>query len=242
MCGGAPGGNRYVIPTPSPRRKPGSNQHRYAASPFVGEKLVGPRPSPGRRVSRHRLSPTGERGITPQGSSNGRQPVRGCSNQTSVAVRSSLRTTDGDRTKPSIRPCDSGRRRGGLASCPSDHGGLCSPCADTGADRSRSRCQSAVWRSPRASTGHQAEARSEALTAHRTRCGRVCNQYGDKCQVESPHLPNEPRHPVLDTGLGCLAHPPRSKKSPAPCQHGATAKLGVKKGRRWIPVRNWVDS
>ena len=33
------------------------------------------------------------------------------------------------------------------------------------------------------STGHQAEARSEALTAHRTRCGRACNRYGSLCQV-----------------------------------------------------------
>ena len=46
------------------------------------------------KIGGYAKMPAGERGITP--GSNGRRPVRGCSNRTSVAARLSLRTTDGE--------------------------------------------------------------------------------------------------------------------------------------------------
>ena len=90
----------------------------------------------------------------------------------------------GNRTKPSIRPCGSGRRRGGLASHPSDRGGI-PPVGIAGADRARSRCPSAF--TALAACEHRPSTRSQKRSANRlrTRCGALYNRYGDKCQLIS---------------------------------------------------------
>ena len=126
-----------------------------------------------RKSKRRTNPPAGERGIAPRknaATGDSRCVVARTGRAWLCDHRCERRT--GKRTKPSIRPCDSGRRRGGLASCPSDRRGLCSPCADRGADRSRSRCQSAVWRSPnehRPSSG--GEKRSADRPPHPLRAG-----------------------------------------------------------------------
>ena len=60
-------------------------------------------------------TPVGERGITP--GSNGRRPVHGCSNRTSVACVAILRTTDGNHAKRPFGPVASGGDSAGSRPC-----------------------------------------------------------------------------------------------------------------------------
>ena len=117
--------------------------------------------------------------------SNGRRPVHGARTRRAWLRDLSCERRTGNRTKPSIRPCGSGRRRGGLASCPSDRGGI-PPVGCAGADRARSRCPSAF--AALAACEHRPSSGSEKRSANRlrTRCERASNRYGDKCQGCSP--------------------------------------------------------
>ena len=119
--GGHRGWVRCVLvtqPSPSPRRRPGPNRtlayERGAQWCTVGQ---APAFAGATECCGCDEAPAGERGITP--GCNGRRPVRGCSNRTSVAARLSCERRTGNRTKPSGRPCGIGGRRCGLASWPS---------------------------------------------------------------------------------------------------------------------------
>ena len=59
------------------------------------------------------------------------------------------------------------------------------PLAQTGVPIAPAPAVSRRCGARQTSTGRQAEARSEALTAHRTRCGRAYNRYGSLCQASS---------------------------------------------------------
>ena len=125
--------------------------------------------------------PAGERGTTPGLEATGDGRCMGAR-----TIRAWLRDyrcerRTGNRTKPSIRPCGSGRRRGGLASHPSDRGGI-PPVEIAGADRARSRCPSAV--TALTACEHRPSTRRGERSANRlrTRCGRAYNRYGLFCQ------------------------------------------------------------
>ena len=137
--------------------------------------------------------------------SNGRRAVHGCSNRTSVAARLSLRTTDGE-SHETVHSAlwQRARRRHGFASCPSDRGGI-PPVEIAGADRARSRCPSAF--AMLTASEHRPSTRSQKRSANRlrTRCGRACNRYGDKCQVPLPRS-HEPTVTALDAGSGEARH------------------------------------
>ena len=120
--------------------------------------------------------------------SNGRRPVRWCSNRTSVAARLSVRTPDGE-SRETVRSALWHRGATAktswtglarvLAVIPS---GL-APLLNCGCRSLPLPMSFGVGDARRqASTGRQAEARSEAQTAHRTRCGQTYNRYGSFCQ------------------------------------------------------------
>ena len=147
----------------------------------------------------------------------------------------------GGRTKPSIRPCGSGRRRGGLASLPSDRGGI-PPVECAGADRACSRCLSAggalaaqafskkMRQTKAPSTDRQRGGRSEALTASAPVVGEhITDMVGFvKRLLAFPLTLSSPRarHGVrLFFGRTAVAKPARPR-----VKHGATARFGVASG------------
>ena len=136
-------------------------------------------------------------------SANGRRPVRLCSSRTSVAARLSLRTPDGEShetVRSALRHRGATVRARVLAVMPC---GL-APLPDAGADKLplpmsfggaalAPQAFSKKMRQRRApSTGRQAGARSEALTAHRTRCGRHMTDMVRFVKVDR-QLPPKPR-------------------------------------------------
>ena len=116
-----------------------------------------------------------------------------------MAARLSLRTTDGEshetvhsalRHRGATASSDLKKSARVLAVIPC---GL-TPLLNAGADRSRSRCPSALAAlAAKRAPAVKREWQSESSTAHRTRCGRAYNQYGLFCQGAS----------LMDCGL-CL--------------------------------------
>ena len=131
----------------------------------------------------------------------------------------------GNRTKPSGLPCSTGRRRHGLASCPSAAGAyprLKSRAPIVPAPGACRRLQ----RSLPASTGRQRGSEKRSANRLRTRCGRAYNRYGCKCQDHSPslHQPTVAPHLMRDSAfLQAL----RFRKAAGPrVKHGETAGMG----------------
>lgn len=95
----------------------------------------------------------------------------------------------------------------------------------------------------RARTGHQAEARSEALTAHRTRCERAYNRYGSLCQegcVGSTFHPIQPVAPCSSRAPLFFAPQRHAAKAESPrVKHWATVELcgaPVIAGLEWLTL------
>ena len=135
----------------------------------------------------------------------------------------------GNRTKPSIRPCGSGRRRGGLASLPSDRGGI-PPVEFAGADRARSRCPSAfaalaakafskkMRPTGVPSTGRQRGEESEALTASAPVAGGRITDMVKFVKLDSHRSPK--LHPSPRTRCGA----PLPSDAAAPQGSGASCQ------------------
>ena len=156
--------------------------------------------------------------------SNGRQPVRVCSNHTSVACAAILRTTDGNRAKRPfgpVAPCGDG-----TGSRPDRQPKGRSSPAKAGASNPRSRCPPACGARQQASTGRQAEARSEALTPTAPVAGELIT--GMVINVKAwfrPHN-NLPAVPCLTRSHAFLRAPRNSAKAAKPhVQHGKTVGL-----------------
>ena len=88
----------------------------------------------------------------------------------------------------------------------------------------------ALGNRPKTARPRRPSSGSEKRSANRlrTRCGRVYNRYGDKCQDYSPHSTNPSRRPALDAGLR-FPSTLRPRKAAGPrVKHGATEDLGWK--------------
>ena len=135
----------------------------------------------------------------------------------------------------SIRPCGIGGRRCGLASWPSYPADWLR-CSTAGADRSRSRCPSAV--TALAACEHRPSSGGGERSANRlrTRCGRAYNRYGDKCQGYSPHSTNPPVAPHSMRGSAFLL-----RSGPAR-QRGPVSSTGRRRSLGWFTDGQlWVD-
>ena len=130
----------------------------------------------GARASGCAEAPAGERGITPANRSNGRRPVHGCSDHTSVAAWLSFANDRRGATRNSPISAVAPGGDGAARTLPSYRGGM--PPVRCGSGRPRSQRPCRTRHSPPASPGHQAEAKNESSTAHRTRCRRAFNRYG----------------------------------------------------------------
>ena len=186
----------------------------------------------------HETSPAGERGITPGYGATGDGRCGGARTGRAWRCDHRCERRTGGRTKPSIRPWGSGRRRGGLASLPSDRGGIppvfgrwrrsCPlplPVGGWGARRPSIFKENASDESAE----HRPSTRRQKRSANRlrTRCGQIYNRYGWLCQASSclsPLTLSSPRarHGVrLFFGRTAVAKPARPR-----VKHGATASLG----------------
>ena len=148
----------------------------------------------------------------------------------------------GNRTKPSIRPCGSGRRRHGLASCPSYRGGI-PQVGIAGADRARSRCPSAVAAlAAKAfskkmrptgvpSTGRQRGVRSEALTASAPVAGEHITDMVVFVKLDSHRSPKLHPSPRTRCGVPLPSGAAAPQGSGVPCQARGDGRNGVESGQ-----------
>ena len=172
-----------AVPTNQPIRRPGLDPGQGLFLP----RKAGPRVKHGATVCfGHGKAPAGERGLSPKRRSNGRRPVHGCPDQTGVAARRSLRTTDGESHETVHSAALWHRAATARTRVLSVSRGGIPPVEIAGADRARSRCPSAF--AMLTASEHRPSTRSQKRSANRlrTRCGRACNRYGDKCQGCSP--------------------------------------------------------
>ena len=173
------GGAQHRNPSPTPPRSLCSQGS--ISSPARGEEKRG-----------HADSPAGERGITPK-VSNGRQPVRWCSNHTSVAARLSCERRT--KTTRNVRSALWHRAATGRARVLTvNRAGQAllremrvprTPAPDVfrrwwrwPPKHFQRKCDKRERRAPAVKRG-----RSDAgLSTHRTRCGQAYNRYGSFCQ------------------------------------------------------------
>ena len=178
----------------------------------------------------HRDAPAGERGITPSVEATGDGRCVGARTERAWLCDYPCERRTGNLTKPSIRPCGSGRRRPPLSMEKGDS----RPVRHTAGAYPRLKMQAPIvpapddprrlQRSLPTSTGRQAGEENEALSASAPDAGEHITDMAPN--VNAIRLPQKPPSPRIRCGAPLPSGATAPQGSGAPCQARGDGRKG----------------